>query len=421
MEAGTRKPFAGGMLQPLKRRNFNLLFGGQTVSVIGDALYAVALPWLILTTGGGAQELGIVLAAYGIPRAGSMLLGGWLSDLLRPRRLMLIADFVRAVLVGILAALALGGHPSVFQLCAVAVPLGAFGGAFMPASRSILPDILSNDDLQAGNALIFSSMQGAILIGSAIAGVVVAAFTAGVALAADAATFVISALSLALMRVAPMATHSTSVEEARQENPQSGIEEQGTQISFWRYLRTSRLIQLTLLTFIVFGLVSGGLVEVALPTLVHGPMHGGASGYGLILAAWGAGALVGSLFAGTLGKQKHKGLMMLLGGVIMAALIALLPIGGVAFAVVCMLVGGVAGSLINVVLFAAIQLAIPRHLLGRVMGVLLFSSFGVYPLSVALAGMLSNRYGPAILFPFGGLLMGLVMLFGMTQRALREI
>jgi hypothetical protein len=64
----------------------NLFFGGQTVLVVGDALYAVVLPWLILSNGDNAQDLGIVLTAYGIPRAGSMLLGGWLSDLLRPRR-----------------------------------------------------------------------------------------------------------------------------------------------------------------------------------------------------------------------------------------------------------------------------------------------------------------------------------------------
>src|SRR5713226_848861 len=166
-ERGAAKPAAGGMLHPFKVRNFMLLFGGQTISVLGDALYAVALPWLILNNGGSAEALGMVLAAYGIPRVGSMLLGGWLSDRLRPRRVML--------LVGILAALALGGHPTVLQLCAVAVPLGAFGGAFLPASMAIMPDILSDDDLQAGNALNLASMQAALLVGSALAGVVVAA------------------------------------------------------------------------------------------------------------------------------------------------------------------------------------------------------------------------------------------------------
>lgn len=68
-----------------------------------------------------------------------------------------------------------------------------------------------------------------------------------------------------------------------------------------------------------------------------------------------------------------------------------------------------------------VHLVIPRHLLGRVMGLLMFSSFGTYPLSVALVGALSNQFGPAILFPFSGLLLALVMLFGMTQQVAREL
>src|SRR5581483_782484 len=88
-----RKALTSGILAPVKVRDFRLLFGGQLVSTVGDAFYAVALPWLVLTNGGNAQELGIILSAYGIPRIGSVLLGGVLSDRLRPRRVMLLADF----------------------------------------------------------------------------------------------------------------------------------------------------------------------------------------------------------------------------------------------------------------------------------------------------------------------------------------
>lgn len=421
-----KKPVAGG---PLKVRNFQFLFGGQTISVIGDALYLVALPWLMLTTGGSTQDLGIVLAAYGIPRAVCMLVGGWLSDRLGSRRVMLIADAVRLLLVTILAAIALGGHPALWQLCAIAVPLGAFGGAFMPASQAILPETLSPDDLQAGNGLMQASRQGANLIGSAMAGLVVAALTSAAALAIDAGTFLVSALSLALMRTTHRSASSTGKQEANREKSVTevadkgsrSVQEQVEQISLWRFLRTSGLFQGTLLTFMVIGLVSGGLIEVALPALVHGPMHGDASGFGIILAAWGAGAFVGAILAGALGKRKHKGLIMLLAGLLMGALIALLPIWGIAIAVVCMLIAGVAGSIVNVFLFTAIQRAIPSHLMGRVMGLLLFGSFGVYPLSVTLAGVLSDHLGPAIFFPFGGLLLALAMLLGMTQREFREI
>jgi MFS family permease len=426
-QAGEARSAKGGLLRPFKVRNFRLLFSGQTVSIIGDALYAVALPWLILTTGGSAQELGIVLAAYGIPRAGSLLMGGWLSDRLRPRRLMLIADTVRMVLVAILAALALWGHPAFWQLVAIAVPLGAFGGAFMPAYMSILPDTLSNEDMQAGNGLMMASLQGANLVGSACAGVIVAAFTAGVGLAIDAATFLVSAVSLALMRVAGRAQLTTPGEPGKgagQENPSAGAQEQAAQVAgqgFWNFLLSSRMIQVFLLMFMGIGLFSGGLIEVALPTLVHGPLHGSSSSFGFILAAWGAGSLVGSIFAGMLGKLTHKGLIILLAGLVVAVTIGLMPTWGVIGAIVCALIGGVANSNINVLLFTTIHLAIPRHLMGRVMGLLMFSSFGLYPFSVALAGVLSTRFGPAILFPFGGLLLGLVMVLGMTQKALREL
>ncbi|GHO56385.1 MFS transporter [Ktedonobacter robiniae] len=421
----TAKPAAGGMMRLFKVPNFMLLFGGQTISTFGDALYMVALPWLILTTGGSAQELGIVLSAYGIPRAVCMLAGGWLSDRLRPRRFMLIADTVRLLLMGVLAVLAFGGHPLLWQLCAIAVPLGALGGAFTPASMSMVPDILDRDDLQAGNGLMMASMQGANLIGSSIAGVIVSGLTSAVALAIDAVTFLFSAGSLALMRGTKHATPDGSqIEaspEASQDHPQASAQEVGMQISFWGYLGTSRLIQIALFMFIVSSLVTGGLIEVALPALVQGPMQGNASGFGFILGGWGAGALIGSILAGMVGKYKRKGLIILLGGMIIAAMFALLPVGGVLGAVACMLIGGIASSGFAVLFFTAVQMNIPSHLMGRIMGLLMFSSQGLYPVSTVLAGVLANHFGPAILFPFAGLVLAVVMLFGMTQKVLREL
>lgn len=409
-----KRVFAGGMLAPFKVRNFNLLFGGQTISTIGDALYAVALPWLILNNGGSARELGIVLTAYGIPRVGSVLLGGWLSDRLRPRRLMLVADAFRALLVGLLAALALWGHPTLWQLCAIALPLGAFGGAFLPASAAILPDLLPDESLQAGNALNFSFTQAANLVGSALAGVVVAALTAGTGLALDALSFVVSAASLALV--------SGKSQQQRQDvEGTPPVEDASGQITFGRFMRGSRLMQVILLVGILANFCLGGLMEVALPTLAHGSMHAGASGYGLVLAAFGAGALAGGVFAGMLGKLKRKGLVALLVALVMALSLALTPYWGVPGAMAWMLIGGISNSVTNVLLITMLQLTIPRHLMGRAMGLLMFTSFGAYPISVALAGVLTSQLGPTILFPFSGLMLGLAVLLGLAQRELREL
>ncbi len=186
-------------------------------------------------------------------------------------------------------------------------------------------------------------------------------------------------------------------------------------------MRASRLFQVTIAISTAGNFCFGGLLEVALPSLVHGPMHAGASGYGLILAAFGAGALTGGIFAGMLGKLKHKGLVAMLLLLVMAGMLALVPHGGLFGAVIWMLLAGTANSISNVLIMTMLQLRIPRHLMGRVMGLLMFASFGTYPISVALGGVLTAQFGPATLFPFSGLLLALAILAGMAQRELREL
>lgn len=122
-----------------------------------------------------------------------------------------------------------------------------------------------------------------------------------------------------------------------------------------------------------------------------------------------------------LGNLQRKGLLTLLAGFVVSVMIALLPVWGVPGAIACMFVGGIANSVVTILFFTAVQLAIPRHLMGRVMGLLMFCNMGLYPLSVALAGVLTNQFGPALLFPFGGLLLALAFLLGLSQKAMREL
>ena len=432
--------FAGGILAPLGIRNFRLLFGGQTISTLGDAFYAVALPWLVLTTSGSTQELGIVLTTYGIPRVGCILLGGMLSDRLRPRRVMLLTDAVRAVLVGILAALALWGHPNMWQLIAVAVPLGAFEGIFLPATSSMLPEVLDDADLQAGNALNMSSMQLANLLGSGIAGIVVSTLQSGVALALDALSFVISAISLAAMRGRKQTAIANATETVQPVETLNAVAEGVTgsvtipetegpekapvttlDMTFWRLLQTSSVIQVALVVVVVANLTFGGMLEVALPALARGTFAAGAGGFGLMLSAFGAGALIGGLGTGMLGSIPHRGLLALLAGLFQAFTVAFIPYGGLAGATVCMFAMGVSNSFTNVIFLTILQQISPRHLLGRTMALIFLASFGTYPLSVAAAGFLVARFGPTFLFPVSGAALFLAIGFGLLRPELREL
>src|ERR1700755_2927159 len=98
------RPHLPGALRVLHRRRFRLLVAGQVTSHMGDACYAVALPWFVLSGHGGTVLLGTVLAAYGIPRTALILVGGWASDRFRPQTVMLVTVAVRIIAIGALVA-----------------------------------------------------------------------------------------------------------------------------------------------------------------------------------------------------------------------------------------------------------------------------------------------------------------------------
>jgi predicted MFS family arabinose efflux permease len=335
-------------LAPLQVRDFRLLFGGQMISTIGDMFYAVALPWLMLSSGRSPQELGIVLTAYGVPRVGTLLLGGLLSDRLRPRRVMLLADFVRTLLVGALVVLAATGQTAVWPLSLVSFPLGACTGLFIPASYSILPEVLDENELPAGNALNSSTYQLAVLVGSAIAGVVVSFLRPAAALAVDAATFAVSAATLLAMRGPVLPREKSAVERSATPPETPTTSPFAPDITFGQLLRRWRLLHVGLLVMICLNLTSGALFEVALPTLAHGPFAAGATGYGLLLAAFGLGALAGGLLGGGVGHLSRRGAIMLVLIITLASCYPLVPfVGGLPGAMAVLALAGIANGLLD--------------------------------------------------------------------------
>ena len=140
-------------LAPLRHRGFRRLITGQLASNVGDAFYAVALPWYVLAEHGGALLLGTVLAAYGVPRTVLLAFGGHASDRWRPWTVMMTSDSVRAVAVGALAVVAASGPARAVVLIPIAAVLGAGEGMFLPGSFAVVPELLPDEELQSGNAL----------------------------------------------------------------------------------------------------------------------------------------------------------------------------------------------------------------------------------------------------------------------------
>ena len=149
----------------------------------------------MLSHHGGAILLGTVLAAYGIPRTCLIMVGGHLSDRLSPWTVMMAADIGRLALAGSLAVLAATQHPEFLTLAPIAFGLGAGEGLFLPGSYAIMPTLVTDDDLQSGNALLSASTQLAVFAGPALGGALVAALSSAAGFGLDALSFAVSALT----------------------------------------------------------------------------------------------------------------------------------------------------------------------------------------------------------------------------------
>ncbi len=425
---------------PLAVRSFRLLAGGQFASTIGDYCYAVALPWLVLSTHGGTILLGTVLACYGVPRTVLIPLGGVLADKIGPRTVMLLADGVRCALVAVLAVLAARHIASLAALGPIAAFIGAGEGLFLPASYAIMPSLLNSERLSAGNAISTAAVQAGSLLGPALGGALVAVTRSSTgAFGIDAGSFAVSALTLALI---PRRAASGSVAAATNET--AGVTEEIGKAEIdngaagadgapgahglggagdsagggvLALLRGSRALQVLLIVAVAATLTRGGRGDGALPALAHARF--GAAGYGALLACLAAGGVVGTLAAARTGGLRAPTMFAVPFYLLFALAIGLVPYIGEAGAAGALLVAGLCNGLANVTLLTVLQKWAPPALMGRLMGVLMLCAFGSFPVSVAVSGILVKHLGSTVFFPIAGGLVAVTMLGGLTQRDFR--
>ena len=130
------------LLAPLAHRDYRLLVGGMSVSLLGDGLFLVALAWQVYALSNAPTALATVGIAMTVPTITCLLIGGAVSDRYDRRRVMLCADSVARVVLAVLAVLALTGALRLWELLVLAVVYGAATAFFDPASDALVPELL---------------------------------------------------------------------------------------------------------------------------------------------------------------------------------------------------------------------------------------------------------------------------------------
>lgn len=403
-------------------RNFRLLWIGEGISVLGDHFYMIALPWLVLQLTGDSLAMGTVLALSAIPRALFMLVGGALTDRFSPRSLMLASNAARFVLVSLLTGLVFSNRVEMWMLYSLAVLFGMADAFFYPAQSSMVPQLVKKDHLQVANSLVQGTMMLTMLLGPALAGLLIAALGDGhsesanmqgiaAAFGLDALTFLVSLITLFFIRTPQNDSHEAS--ENILASIRSGLNFVWNDIPLRAFFGVVAAI-----TFFF-----NGPFNIGIPLLADTRFPEGAVAYGTILSAWGAGSLAGMVLAGILPRpnSKRMGMVLLVLVSVMGIGLALLGIStSMIFAATIGLVLGSVDGYINVFFVTWVQSRAPKAFIGRLMSLLMFSSIGLLPVSMALSGALSRVDVTLLLTISGGIvaLLGLVMTLNPTVRAM---
>jgi predicted MFS family arabinose efflux permease len=366
-------------LAPLAERNFRLFFFGASWSLLGDAMAVIALTFAVLDLTGSAEDLGYVLAARSIPLIAMVVFAGVVADRQPRRRVMLSADVARLISQGALAALLISGHALVWELMALSAVHGAASSLFYPASTGLIPQVVSEGALQQANALRGLAQSVGNIIGPALGGVMVAAAGAGWAIAFDAATFGISAVSLAMLRVAPQPLSSETTHFFRELR------------EGWREFIARRWVWVTVVGMSLTNMMFAVLLVLG-PVMAKRGM-GGAPAWAAILSAYGAGSLVGGMTALRFQPRRPMLAAALAATVCPWPAIALAVRTPVAVVCALALLAGWGLTVFNVLWETTLQRSVPQETLSRVSSYDWFGSSACQPIGQAASGPLAAVAG----------------------------
>jgi MFS family permease len=401
---------------PLKGWSFRRLWGAAGLSMLADQAFLVALTWLVLRIAGSGAELGAVLAVASIPGAILMPVGGVLSDRSSPVLIMICASVGRVLLLSLLATLILTDTVQLWHVYVIAAGLSTFDAFYYPASMAIVPTLVNQDRLGAANALIQGVEQVSSILGPALAGSLLALAGLGASFGATALLFLIATVLFGtLARTANQAV-APADNAPEQDGEQSTTRDE--LVEGLRYALRDPVIRSLLLIVLGTNLAMMGPLYVGGAVLAELRL-GGAGAFGTLVAAAGAGSLIGIVSAGSVRRFRRRGLIELsLTGVlgIIVASIAFVP--NLAVAVPLAIAIGTSASFLGVITISWLQERAEPGLLGRVMSLVMFSAVALDPISFVLAGVLVEVNLEATFVGAGALLL-LTASLGATSHTMR--
>ena len=366
----------------LRTRGLLALLTAEAISSLGAQMTFLALPWFVLVTTGSAAKMSLVLAVELLPVALLGIPSGIVISKWGARKTMVVGDAARAPLMLAIPLLQEAGWLSFPLLLACVFAMGCFLAPYFSAQRLILPELVGEDEstVAQANAVVEGTQRATALLGPSLAGILIAVIGAANVLYFDAVTYFISFLILVTL--------------VPKRPPVEATEESGGLLAGIRFLFRDRLLRVLTITALFLNLF-GQMLVVSLPVLAFDEFDESSTIAGLFFAAFGAGAVVGSILAIKLVPKFDP---IRLGAVALVCLTIPIPLLGLpipAGAVILVLfVGSIFGPLVNAPLIGLLTTRTPEALRPKVMTGVLTMALLAGPIGLVVVGPLLQNWGP---------------------------
>ncbi len=284
-------------------RNIGYLFTGQLISQIGDSMYQIGLMWLVLELTGSKSATGIVAMISHLPMLVFGLVAGALVDLYDRRRVMMMSDMLRALVVLMIPVLFYFDNLTLPLIVAISFSVATLSTVFNPARDSLLPVLAGNQHLVKSNSLIQVSGNMAIMLGPALAAALLGVVGVVHLFSIDAVTFLASLAAVWMIRAGKGARPV--------ENSGKSLVRHLGEIA--RYIHQQRRLRFLLGLTAINNFFIMGPAIVGTPIFVREVLHKGASSYAIVESALGLGMILGSVLINQLVRIWPKGKILLIG------------------------------------------------------------------------------------------------------------
>lgn len=375
-----------GLGRAFRHRSFVALWISSTIATFGDSFYRIALAWWVLEETGSGLAMGTVMICGTIPQVPFLLIGGVLSDRANRAKIMGNVMFLRALLSGTLAVLAITGHLEIWHVYIAATLFGTLSGFYVPALQAVVPQVVPQEDRASANSIRALTRQMCQIAGPFAAAAIVSTGANWIGFAVHSVAFGMSAFSLQFLRklVVPVrpAKESTFVVDIR---------------DGFAYVKREPWLWVSILAFLVINPATNPMFSVVMSFLIIKVLQYDGSGLAVAEATIAIGTVIAGLWLGRLAKLPPRGWMVYVAVAGQGAVFITFPHAGSLWALAGLAgLAGFLGSAYTLAWMNMMQDFVPAEQFGRVSSLDQVGAIITIPVGLALAGWALDRVDIAL-------------------------